>query len=65
MPVIIVNGAAFFINISAPALKFLLSNSFINDTECLNECMKQKYKVKAIKGVKARFNKIMGIKSIL
>ena len=52
-------------NFSVPALKFLLSNSLIRDTECLNECMKQKYKVKAIKGVKVIFNKIIGMKSAI
>ena len=40
--VINVNGKAFFKNIKNPFLKLFLSNSKINEIECLIECKKQK-----------------------
>ena len=47
-----VKGAAFLIKINSPFLKLYLSNSVINERECLKECKKQKYNVKATKGAK-------------
>ena len=40
--VINVSGKAFFKNIKKPFLKLFLSNSEINEIECLIECKKQK-----------------------
>ena len=47
-----VSGIAFFIKVIAPILKLFLSSSVISEIECLNECRKQKYIVKATSGVK-------------
>jgi hypothetical protein len=48
--VINVKGKAFFKNLLRPLLKFFLSKLSINETECLKECIKQKYKAKAARG---------------
>ena len=48
--VINVKGKAFFINLLSPLLKFFLSRLSINETECLKECIKLKYKAKAARG---------------
>ena len=57
-PVIKVSGIAFKINFLKPFSKDL-SISFIRLKECLIECRKQKYIVKAKTGVKKRFNIII------
>ena len=48
--VITVNGSAFFRNFLNPLDKLLWSKSLHKETVCLKEWIKQKYKVKAVKG---------------
>ena len=47
-----VKGKALFKNFFKPFLKFFLFISYINPKECLTECRKQKYIVKATNGEK-------------
>ena len=48
--VITVSGSAFFRNFLNPLDKLLWSKSLHKETVCLKEWIKQKYKVKAVKG---------------
>ena len=59
-----VSGKALLINFLKPCLKDL-SNSKINPIECLIECKKQTYIVKAKIGVRKKFNIIKDKKSII
>ena len=63
MAVIRVKGIAFLTNFLNPVLKDL-SNSKIKLMECLAECRKQKYSVKARIGVKKKFRSSKDKKSI-
>ena len=64
MPVMIVRGIALLMNFLSPILKES-SNSKTNVIECLIECRKQKYIVKANTGVKKKFRIIRDKKSII